>query len=143
MTANHVDAETTPESVPQPPRFLRRHWGKLIVLTVIGGPLLFLTLWTATSLLYKYSEGDRTGYMQKLSLKGWICKTWEGELAMSNVPGQMPEKFYFTVRSDSLAEAMRRFDGKRVVLSYAQHVKVPTSCLGDTEYWVTAIRAAE
>ena len=143
MTADTSDTGTVPAPAPPTHGFLRRHWGKLIVFAVLGGPLLFLALWMTTSLLYKYSEGDRTGYMQKLSLKGWVCKTWEGELAMSNVPGQMPEKFYFTVRSDSLADAMRHFDGKRVVVSYAQHVKVPTSCLGDTEYWVTAIRAAE
>ena len=143
MTADQADATTPSAPVPPQPGFLRRHWGKLIVLAVVGGPLLYVALWTATSLLYKYSEGDRTGYLQKLSLKGWVCKTWEGELAMSNVPGQMPEKFYFTVRNDSLADAMRRLDGKRVILSYAQHVKVPTSCLGDTEYWATAVRPSE
>jgi len=29
-----------------------------------------------------YSDGERVGYIQKISRKGWVCKTWEGELAM-------------------------------------------------------------
>ncbi|MBI3791666.1 MAG: hypothetical protein HY275_12425 [Gemmatimonadetes bacterium] len=110
------------------------------VLTIV---VLVLAVWTAIAVFYTYSDGDRTGYLQKLSKKGWVCKTWEGELAMSNVPGQMPEKFLFTVHADSLAEVMQKLDGKRVVVSYAQHVAIPTSCFGDTPYWATGVRVTE
>jgi hypothetical protein len=92
---------------------------------------------------WSYSTGERAGYVQKFSKKGWICKTWEGELAMATVPGVMPEKFYFSVRDDSVAAKINRTLGKRVSLAYDQHKGVPTSCFGETEYFVTGVRVVE
>ncbi len=90
-----------------------------------------------------YSKGERAGYVQKLSKKGWLCKTWEGELAMANLPGTMPEIFNFTVRNDSIASIIDTNVGKRVSLSYEQHRGVPTTCFGETEYFVTGIRLVQ
>ena len=81
--------------------------------------------------------------MQKFSKKGWICKTWEGELAMVSIPGTMPEKFYFTVRDDAVAARINRNIGRRVALSYEQHKGVPMRCFGETEYFVTNVRVVE
>lgn len=100
--------------------------------------LLALYVWVVLS--WSYAAGERAGYVQKLSLKGWVCKTWEGELAMVNVPGSFTEKFLFTVRDDSVAAKVNNLLGKRVVLSYEQHVGVPTHCFGDTAYYVTDAR---
>lgn len=95
-------------------------------------------IWAAFS--WSYSEGDRAGFLQKMSRKGWLCKTWEGELSLVALPGAAPEKFYFTVRDSNVASKIEAAMGKRVTLNYAQHKGLPTSCFGETEYFVEAIR---
>jgi hypothetical protein len=106
-------------------------------------PLLLIAGWAALTLSYSFSIGERAGYAQKLSQRGWICKTWEGELAMVNLPGAMPEIFRFSVRDDSIGHLLERNLGKRVSLSYEQHRGVPTSCFGETEYYITNVRILE
>lgn len=112
----------------------------VIVLLV---PIVIFSLWSWVTLGYTYSKGDRAGYVQKLSKKGWLCKTWEGELAMANLPGTMPEIFRFTVRNDSIASLIDKNVGKRVSLGYEQHRGVPTSCFGETEYFVTRVQPVQ
>ena len=99
--------------------------------------------WTWLSLTYDYSDGERAGYVQKLSRKGWVCKTWEGELALVNLPGAMPEIFYFSVRDDAVAKRIQQSVGKRVALSYEQHIGIPTTCFGETQYFVVNIQLVE
>ncbi len=99
--------------------------------------------WTLFALTYNYSDGERAGYVQKLSRKGWICKTWEGELALVNLPGAMPEIFHFSVRDDGVAKRIQESVGKRVALSYEQHIGIPTTCFGDTQYFVVNIKVVE
>jgi len=110
---------------------------------VIAVPVALLALYTWFVVSWTYSTGERAGYVQKFSKKGWICKTWEGELAMVAIPGSMPEKFYFTVRNDSVAGLINGSLGKRVALTYRQHVGVPTSCFGDTQYYVSNVKTLE
>jgi hypothetical protein len=109
-------------------------------LFVVLAFLLLTILWVWLTLRWTYSEGERAGYVQKLSSKGWLCKTWEGEIAMVTMPGAIPEKFQFTVRDSAVASKINDLAGKRVVLSYQQHKFIPSSCFGETEYFVTAIR---
>jgi hypothetical protein len=90
-------------------------------------------------LAWSYSTGERVGWVQKLSKKGWICKTWEGELTMISMPGAVPEKFQFTVRDGAVADRINRVMGKRVALHYEEKVGLPTSCFGDTRYFVTRV----
>ena len=90
-------------------------------------------------LSWSYSTGDRAGWVQKISHKGWLCKTWEGELALVSMPGAPVEKFNFTVFEDSVAADINRHMGKRVSLHYEQKVGLPTSCFGDTRYYVTKV----
>ena len=98
--------------------------------------------WTAIALNYSYSHGDRAGYIQKFSRKGWICKTWEGELAMVNVPGAVQERLDFTVRNDSIAAAHQLDRWASASRSPTSSIEgVPTSCFGETEYFVD--RSAE
>ena len=106
----------------------------LIILLLLAGGWLWLTLH------WNYSEGERAGYVQKLSKKGWLCKTWEGEIAMVTMPGAISEKFDFTVRDDSVAQKINLLAGKRVVLFYQQHKFIPFSCFGETEYFVESVR---
>jgi hypothetical protein len=105
--------------------------------------LLLLAGYTWLSLNWSYSEGDRAGSLQKFSKKGWICKTWEGELLLTTVPGAIPEKFEFSVRDEEVARQVLANIGKRVVLGYAQHKGVPSSCFGDTEYFVEKVQAVQ
>jgi hypothetical protein len=113
------------------------------IITVVLGLLLAVVLlaaaYTWIALSYSYSEGERAGYLQKFSKRGWLCKTWEGEILLSSMPGAIPEKFEFTVRDDALAAQLSAAAGKRVVLSYSQHKGLPTSCFGDTEYFVERV----
>jgi hypothetical protein len=93
------------------------------------------------ALHWSYSEGERAGFMQKLSHKGWLCKTWEGELSLVALPGAAPEKFYFSVRDEAVAGQLNAIVGNRVALTYEQHRALPSSCFGETEYFVTAVKA--
>lgn len=107
-------------------------------------PLLFILLATAVVAVgygfavwnYNYSEGERAGVVQKFSKKGWVCKTWEGELNMVVLPGGLPEKFFFTVWDDAAVTNINRNIGKRVSLHYTEKVGLPTSCFGETRYYV-------
>lgn len=108
-----------------------------IVLAVLLG---LAAAWVWLTLNWSYADGERAGYVQKLSRKGWLCKTWEGEIAMVTMPGAIPEKFEFTVHDDSVAQKINALAGKRVVLHYKQHKFVPTSCFGETEYFIADVR---
>jgi len=111
----------------------------LFILTLlIVTPLVFAG-WAWLSLNYAYARGERAGFVQKISQKGWLCKTWEGELAMVNLPGAMPEIFNFSVRDPETAHRVEQLVGQRVSLTYEQHKGVPTACFGETEYFVVRI----
>jgi len=114
-----------------------------IAIVVILMVMLGFAGWTWFTLTYNYSDGERAGYVQKLSRKGWVCKTWEGELSMINYPGAAPEIFHFSVRDEKMAKDIEAVVGKRVALSYEQHINVPTSCFGETEYFITGLRVIE
>src|ERR1700709_877424 len=103
------------------PAAARRHPIAIIVSIVILLPVIAFVLWTEISLHFSYSRGERAGFLQKISQRGWLCKTWEGELQLSSIPGSMPEKFLFTTRSDSIAQVLNHMHGERVVLDYEQH----------------------
>ena len=111
----------------------------LVLLSAIGGVIVLFALYTWFTLSWSYSEGERAGFLQKFSKKGWVCKTWEGEILLSSMPGAIPERFMFTVRDDLVAKNMMNAIGKRVVLTYAQHKGVPSSCFGETEHFVEKV----
>jgi hypothetical protein len=123
---------------PTAPRksFLRRHWGKVLITLILATPPLVFLIWAIISLSWSYSEGQRVGYVQKISRKGFICKTWEGTLYTDIAKGFRSDSFNFTVRDDSLAKVIEGLSGKKVSIYYQQHIKVPSSCFGDTEYFV-------
>lgn len=117
----------------------RRRRFLLIGLAVFLVPLLLFSLYAGLTLKWSYSTGVRAGILQKFSDKGWVCKTWEGELAMTTVPGVAPTLWSFTVRDASVAKQVGAALGKRVVLHYREHRGVPTQCFGDTPYFVDSI----
>lgn len=108
----------------------------LVLGAALAAFVLAFAAYAWLSLTWSYSEGQRAGYVQKFSRKGWICKTWEGEMLLTTLPGVVPEKFEFSVRDEAVAEQISANMGKRMVLSYGQHKGVPGSCFGDTEYFI-------
>lgn len=106
----------------------------LILIGLVG-----LAAYTWIMFSWSYGSGERAGFVQKFSNRGYICKTWEGEMAMVSMPGTMSEKFFFTVRDDAVAQKINANLGKKVALKYDQHIGLPTSCFGDTEYFVSDV----
>jgi hypothetical protein len=111
----------------------------LILLSLIAAALALLAAYTWVTLHMSYSDGERAGFLQKFSRKGWICKTWEGEILLSSMPGAIPERFAFSVRDDLVAHQLMDAMGKRVQLTYSQHKGVPSECFGETEYFVEKV----
>ncbi|CAN7479825.1 hypothetical protein LJR289_003203 [Pseudoduganella sp. LjRoot289] len=116
---------------------------KYVLLALVLGAGLLFAGYTWIALQVSYSEGERAGYLQKFSKRGWICKTWEGELLLTSMPGAIPEKFQFSVRDPELARQLMAATGKRVLLSYAQHKGVPTECFGETEYYAERVQVQQ
>lgn len=115
-------------------------WGILGLLVL---PVLVIGGWTYGALQFSYSSGERSGYVQKISNKGWVCKTWEGELAMVTQPGVPPQLFAFSVRDETVARALLDAAGKRVNLTYEQHKGLPGNCFGETEYFITGSKIVQ
>ncbi len=105
----------------------------LLIVVVLAG-VYGMIVWK-----WSYSEGERAGVVQKFSRKGWVCKTWEGELNMVVLPGALPEKFFFTVWDDGVAASINRNVGRRVTLHYEEKVGLPTSCFGETRYYIKKV----
>jgi hypothetical protein len=110
----------------------------ILVLAIAG-----LAGYSWISMHWSYSSGERAGFVQKLSKKGWFCKTWEGEMAMVTMPGTISEKFYFTIPDDAVAAKINSSLGKRVTVHFEQHKWLPSSCFGDTEYFVSMVQVTE
>jgi hypothetical protein len=122
-----------PAAAP-PPR--RRRSFKSYLLGSLVGALLLIALYTLFMLWWSYSDGERAGVLQKFSKRGWVCKTYEGELAMYVVAGVAPQIWNFSVRDDALAEQLTTAVGKQVRLHYTEHPGLPTNCFGETDYFV-------
>ena len=135
-----MTSSTAGSAAPVPHK--RRHLWLKIGLPVVLGLIVACALYVWVTLGYVYSTAQRTGYVKQLAREGWLCKTWEGELATTPVPGagSRQEMFAFTIRNDSLAQALEGAAGKQVTLTYAQHKGVPTSCFGETENYVESFR---
>jgi hypothetical protein len=113
------------------PKFL------LTVLLFLGAAYLLVAF------NWSYSDGSRAGYIQKLSQKGWVCKTWEGELAMTTVPGVAPVLWGFSVWDQRVADELTKVMGKRVILHYKEYRYLPTTCFGETDYYVDRVEVQE
>ena len=103
-------------------------------------PIALFVLYTWATLTWVYSSGERAGYVQKLSQKGFVCKTFEGELVLVSMPGTQAEKFFFTVRDAAVAKRINETVGKRVRLIYEEHIGIPTNCFGESSYFVQDVQ---
>lgn len=123
----------------EPPRRGVRRKTKLILLAIVLTPVVLFALYTWAALTWDYSDGERAGILQKFSEKGWLCKTYEGTLAMTSAPGVMPELWSFSVRDDGVAQQLRDAIGMHVAVHYTEHRGIPTDCFGDTNYFVDSV----
>ncbi|MEO8226553.1 MAG: hypothetical protein ABI637_03930 [Gemmatimonadota bacterium] len=121
----------------------RRSIVPMIVAAVLLAPIILMALYTQFVLKWAYSDGDRSGYLQKFSRKGWVCKTYEGELAMTSVPGVAPTIWTFSVPDRTVATKLNAALGRKVVLHYTEHRGVPTQCFATTNYYVDSVRVLE
>lgn len=120
-----------------------KKWAIRVALGAVALAVLGAAGYTFFTLHYVYSTGDRVGFVQKLSKKGWICKTNEGELAMVNIAGQQPQMFAFTVPDDTVVKQIEALAGHRVVLKFEQHAGIPSTCFGDTPYFVVGVEKTQ
>jgi hypothetical protein len=134
-------ATTAPAKAPKRSISRWRIWSRLLLVLAVLTALMMAYLWI--TLNWNYSEGERAGILQKFSRRGWVCKTYEGELAMSIVPGVTPTIWNFTVRDAGVAQRMDQAIGKRVVLHYTEHKGIPSECFGETSYFVDSVRIVE
>ncbi len=126
-------------STTPPGRRLKRAFFLGLVVLAAG-----FALYTWSALSFEYSSGERAGVLQKFSRRGWVCKTYEGELALYVVAGVQPEVWDFSVRDATVARELESAVGQRVQLHYLEHRGIPSSCFGDTTYFVDRIaRIAE
>ncbi len=117
---------------------------RLKIALVIVTLMLLVTAWLFFAWHWSYSEGERAGWVQKFSRKGWVCKTWEGEQALVSLPGTATvEKFQFTVHDEATAAAIYKVMGKRVNLHYEEKVGLPSSCFGETRHFVTGVTVVD
>lgn len=107
---------------------------------ILSIPVLLLATYTMITLHWEYSAGERAGFVQKISEKGFLCKTYEGELVLVTIPGTQAEKFLFTAKNEAVFNKINETIGQRVRLLYKQHKFIPTSCFGDTEYFIYDVR---
>ncbi len=121
------------------PRRRRAGGGVTILIGLLLLAVLGLALWTWLALSWSYSDGERAGVLQKFSRRGWLCKTQEGELAMYIVAGIAPQVWNFTVRDAATAAALDKAVGHHVQLHYTEHPGIPSSCFGDSRYFVDRV----
>jgi hypothetical protein len=117
----------------------RRSRFKWYLLGFVAALLALAVLYTMFMLWWSYSDGERAGVLQKFSQRGWVCKTYEGELALYVVAGVAPQIWNFSVRDAAVAEELGRAVGQNVRLHYREHRGLPTNCFGETDYFVDGL----
>jgi hypothetical protein len=135
---------TSPESAaPAAPRPGWKTKTKLVLWGIALAPVLLFVLYTVFTMTFAYSEGYRAGVLLKFSRKGWVCKTYEGELAQFVVAGVSPSIFEFSVRRGDVALQLDSLIGQKVRLHYREHRGVPTTCFAMTNHWVDSASVIE
>lgn len=86
----------------------------------------------------QYSDGERTGLVNKISHKGLICQTWEGQMLVGNGNNVDPEEYFFTVKDDAVVKQVQDAQGKIATLHYKQYA-LSSNCWGDTSYEVVGV----
>ena len=130
---------STPSAPMPAPAPMRRSRFKWYLLGFVAALVAMVVLYTLLMLWWSYSDGERAGVLQKFSQRGWVCKTYEGELAMYVVAGVAPQIWSFSVREEAVVEELNKAVGQHVRLHYSEHRGLPTNCFGETDYFVDRV----
>lgn len=133
-----MSTPTAPMPTPTPAP-VRRSRFKWYLLGFVAALVAMVVLYTLLMLWWSYSDGERAGVLQKFSQRGWVCKTYEGELAMYVVAGVAPQIWSFSVRDEAVVEELNKAVGQHVRLHYSEHRGLPTDCFGETDYFVDRV----
>jgi hypothetical protein len=120
----------------------KRPWRKLILVLVavlVLIPVLYFLVSDAT-----YSEGNRAGVLMKFSKKGFVFKTYEGEInmgGMGNLPNtaQVNQIWDFSVLDQGTADTLMHLEGRKVSLHYREVYK-NMAWQGETKYFVDGVQ---
>lgn len=135
MDSDNISGNGAPAAQPikrQPSRFKR--YARLFMVFILA-ILIFCIYWFFFN---KYGNGERTGILVKITHKGNVFKTDEGEMWLSCRQMTNPEKFYFSVTSDSVSKTLRELQDECVQLTYKQY-RAPLPWRGDSKYIVTGV----
>ncbi|HVF80514.1 MAG TPA: hypothetical protein VM884_01195 [Flavisolibacter sp.] len=132
--------KTTEVSLPRRRSGTARRILTIILLVLLLGAALFI--WWRY--YYTYSDGFRSGLLQKFSRRGTMFKTNEGEMILSSVRGNAnvplaSEKFYFSVTDDSVAQKLMNFQGRSITVGYKEKNSA-VFWRGDSQYIVDSVR---
>lgn len=135
MISENNPAPLQQSSSVQPPRYRRYKRFARMTLLIVLAVLIFCVYWFFYN---RYSNGERTGILIKITRKGNIFKTNEGEMWLSCRQMTNPEKFYFSVTSDSVYQVLKALQDECVQLTYDQYrAKLPWR--GDSKYIVVGV----
>jgi hypothetical protein len=132
--------KTTEVSLPHRRSGTARRILTIVLLVLLLGAALFI--WWRY--YYTYSDGFRSGLLQKFSRRGTMFKTNEGEMILSSVRGNAnvplaSEKFYFSVTDDSVAQKLMNFQGRSITVGYKEKNSA-VFWRGDSQYIVDSVR---
>ncbi len=104
----------------------------LIFFLVIGFAFYFC-------FLRPYSSGFREGYVTKLSKKGFVFKTWEGELSKTVISPD-PNPWKYSVASSAIADSLNNIDQRVYVKLHYNEYIFQIFFKGDTKYFIDKIQ---
>lgn len=110
---------------------------------MIGSTVTLTFLLSFVPVYFTYSDGVKTGTLTKITEKGFIFKTYEGQLNLGGMVsdgdgGMVANVFNFSVKDKTLFEQLSQSQDKRVKLKYNQYVNVPIN-VGDSNYIITEV----
>lgn len=108
-----------------------------IIFLSIATIALFITGYFTVLYYATYSEGDRTGELIKFSNKGYVFKTWEGEVSQG-ISGAQIFKFSVLDSDAKVIQQMKDLQGEYVKITYIERYKT-FPWWGDTKYYVTEV----
>lgn len=107
---------------------------KKILAILIVVIMLAFAGWYAFIYYASYSEGTRSGELIKFSNKGFIIKTWEGEISQG-ISGAQIFKFSVEDNKKEIISKLEKYQGRYVKLKYKERF-AKISWLGDTKYFI-------
>ncbi len=114
---------------------------KKILFLFIGAVLAIMAIYYAFIYFVPYSEGVRSGELIKISHKGVVLKTWEGEISQG-ISGAQIFSFSILDKDSEVIKKLKEYQGKYVKVNYTERYDT-FFWLGDTKYFITDVKREE